>query len=51
MAKEVFFSVAEPLSDSTAERMWKFLIEATARREQVTVTGTLRKVVPARDAS
>lgn len=47
MAKEVFFSFAEPMSSATSERMFQFLIDATAKREQVTVTGTVREKSPA----
>ncbi len=43
MAKEVDFSVAEPMSSETAVRLWSFLIAATAKRENATVSGTIRK--------
>lgn len=46
MAKEkpVTCTVAEPMCEETAVRMWTFLIEATAKRENVKVIGTVRKV-------
>lgn len=46
MAKELFFSVTEPMSTDLARRMWQFLIDATAKREQVTVAGALRERSP-----
>lgn len=44
MAKEVIFTVEKPVSEDLAVRWWKFLIEAAAKREQVTVTGTVEKI-------
>jgi len=42
MAKEITFTVDAPVSSALAERWWQFLIDATAKRENVTVTGTVR---------
>ena len=46
MAKEVTFTVDAPMNGDLAQRMWQFLIDATAKREQVTVTGTVRRRLP-----
>ena len=43
MAKEPSFSIAEPMSEELAVRLMNFLVTATAKRENVTVTGTVKK--------
>lgn len=44
MAKDISFSIAEPMSEDLAMRMMNFLITATAKRENVNVSGTIRKI-------
>ena len=49
MAKEVTFIVEEPISGELAQRMWQFLIDATAKQAKVTVTGAVRRRPDAAD--
>ena len=44
MAKEIEFSVEAPMSGELAIKLWNFLIETTAKRENVEVTGTVMKI-------
>lgn len=44
MAKEFIFTVEEPVSEALAVRWWEFLIAATAKREKVSVTGSVQKI-------
>ena len=43
MAKEIDFAIATPMSEELAMRLMNFLITATAKRETVSVTGTITK--------
>ena len=44
MAKEISFSIVEPMSEDLAVRLMNFLVTATAERENVSVTGTVKKI-------
>ena len=44
MAKEVTCTVDAPMSEELAVKLWQFLVDATARRKNVTVTGSVRRV-------
>ena len=43
MAKEIDFAIATPMSEELAMRLMNFLITATSKRENVSVTGTITK--------
>ncbi len=48
MAREIrcVFTVQQPPSPATVERMARFLADALAKRENLTVTGTFRALPP-----
>jgi hypothetical protein len=43
MAKNITCSVTAPMCDELAESLFDFLIQATAKREKLVVTGKIRK--------
>lgn len=44
MAKEVSFSVAEPLCEKTAMKLYNFLIVAAAKAQNQIPYGTVKKI-------